>query len=189
MPTKSSPPGSGFSPPERSGEPPGQPDNAEEVTRRGCGRAVGRMTYRIVVGVDGSPHGEAALRWALAETETRNGELTAVYAWQIPFLSAPGVFDRDKLEEASKTYLIETVSKIAPTPAVPLLTLVAEGDPAESLIAASKDANLLVVGTRGRSPWTGLLLGSVSMRCAAGAVCPVVLVKVPGEQPATAITP
>ncbi len=141
------------------------------------------MTYRIVVGVDGSPHGEAALRWALAEAEARTGELTAVYAWQIPFLSAPGVFDRDQLEKAGKNYLIETVSKVAPSPAIPLITLVAEGDPAESLIAASRDASLLVVGTRGRSPWTGLLLGSVSMRCAAGAACPVVLVKVPGETP------
>jgi nucleotide-binding universal stress UspA family protein len=40
-----------------------------------------------------------------------------------------------------------------------------------------------------RSPWTGLLLGSVSMRCAAGAACPVVLVKVPGEMPVSPATP
>jgi nucleotide-binding universal stress UspA family protein len=54
---------------------------------------------------------------------------------------------------------------------------VAEGDPAEALITASKDADLLVLGTRGRSPLAGLLLGSVSQLCAAAASCPVVLIK------------
>ena len=140
------------------------------------------MTYRIVVGVDGSAHSEAALRWALAEAEARGGELTAIFAWQLPFLSFPGAFDREELEQAGKEFIIKTVSEVAPTPPVPLITLVAEGDPAESLIKASEHADLLVLGTRGRSPWAGLLLGSVSQRCAAGAACPVVLIKLPGER-------
>jgi nucleotide-binding universal stress UspA family protein len=143
---------------------------------------VNLMTYRIVVGVDGSAHSEAALRWALAEATARNGELTAVFAWEVPFLSFPGAFDRDELEQAGKEFIVDTVSKVVPTPPVPLTTLVAEGDPAASLIKASEDADLLVVGTRGRSPWAGLLLGSVSQRCAAGAACPVVLIKLPGER-------
>jgi nucleotide-binding universal stress UspA family protein len=142
------------------------------------------MTYRIVVGVDGSAHSEAALRWALSEATARNGELTAVFAWEMPFLSFPGAFDRDELEQAGKEFIVDTVSKVVPTPPVPLLTLVAEGDPAASLIKAAEDADLLVVGTRGRSPWAGLLLGSVSQRAAAGASCPVVLVKLPGERAA-----
>jgi nucleotide-binding universal stress UspA family protein len=140
------------------------------------------MTYRIVVGVDGSPHSDAALRWSIDEAEVRNGEVMAVFAWQVPFLSFPGAFDRDELEQASKEFIVDNVSRVVKTPPVPLLTLVAEGDPAASLIEASKEANLLVVGTRGRSPWSGLLLGSVSQRCAAGASCPVVLVKLQGEK-------
>jgi nucleotide-binding universal stress UspA family protein len=135
------------------------------------------MTYHIVVGVDGSAHSEAALRWALKEAESRGGELTAVFAWQVPFLSFPGAFDRDKLEQAGKEFIVDTVSRIVPAPSIPLRTLVAEGDPAASLIEASKGASLLVLGTRGRSPWAGLLLGSVSQLCAAAAACPVVLVK------------
>lgn len=136
------------------------------------------MTYRIVVGVDGSEHSNAALRWALAEAEVHSdGMVTAVLSWQVPFLSFPGAFDRDELENAYKNFLIETVSAIAPKPAVPLETLVAEGDPTESMIEASKDANLLVLGIRGRSPFAGLLLGSVSQGAAATAHCPVVLVK------------
>lgn len=135
------------------------------------------MRYRIVVGVDGSSHSRSALRWALADAAGHSGEVTAVYAWQMPFLSFPGAFDREELEKVSKNFLIDTVSAVAPSPAVPLRTLVAEGDPTEAMIAASKDADLLVLGIRGRSPFKGLLLGSVSQGCAAGAPCPVVLVK------------
>jgi len=139
------------------------------------------MTYRIVVGVDGSPHGDAAVRWAVEDAESRGGELTAVFAWQVPFVSFPGAFDRDELEKASKEFLVEAVSRLISSPRVPLRTLVAEGDPATVLIEAAKAADLLVLGIRGRSPWAGLLLGSVSQRCAAGAACPVVLIKLPGE--------
>jgi nucleotide-binding universal stress UspA family protein len=147
------------------------------------------MAYRIVVGVDGSAHSEAALRWALGEAESRGGELTAVFAWEVPFLSFPGAFDREELEKAGKEFIIEAVSKVVPSPPVPLRTLVAEGDPAASLIKAAEEADLLVVGSRGRSPWAGLLLGSVSQRCAAGAACPVVLIKLPGERAADTVPP
>jgi nucleotide-binding universal stress UspA family protein len=135
------------------------------------------VTYRIVVGVDGSEHSNAALRWALAEAQTHSGMVTAVLAWQMPFLSIPGGFDRDELDKAYKNFLNETVSAIAPKPAVPLETLIAEGDPTESIVEASKGANLLVLGIRGRSPFAALLLGSVSQAAAANAHCPVVLVK------------
>jgi len=135
------------------------------------------VTYRIVVGVDGSEHSNVALKWALAEARVHSGMVTAVLAWQMPFLSFPGGFDRDELDQAYKNFLNETVSAIAPAPAVPLETLIAEGDPTESLVEASKGANLLVMGTRGRSPFAGLLLGAVSQAVAASAHCPVVLIK------------
>jgi nucleotide-binding universal stress UspA family protein len=137
------------------------------------------MTYRVVVGVDGSPHSEAALRWALDLAEARQGEVAAVFSWQVPFVSIPVAFDREKLEQQYKDYLVEVVSSVVPTPRVPLHTLVAEGDPAESLLVAAQNAELLVLGTRGRSPFAGMVLGSVSQRCAAAATCPVVLVKAP----------
>jgi len=69
------------------------------------------------------------------------------------------------------------MSAIVLSPPVPLQTVVTEGDPTESLIAASQDADLLVLGSRGRSPFAGLPLGSVSQGCAAGSHCPAVLVK------------
>ncbi len=135
------------------------------------------MTYKVVVGVDGSPHSDAALRWALRDAEKHGGQVTAVFAWQVPFSSFPGLYDREALEKASKEFVIEKVSAVAPKPSVPLLPLVAEGEAAESLLAAAKDADILVLGTRGRSHLAGLLLGSVSQICAAAARCPVVLVK------------
>jgi len=141
------------------------------------------MTYRVVVGVDGSAHGDAALRWALAQAESRGGQVTAVFAWQQPFVSIPGAFDREELEQAAKDFLVEKVSAVAPSPKVPLLPLVAEGDPAEALVVAANGADLLVVGTRGRSPFMGGVLGAVSLRCAAGASCPVTLVKLAGDHP------
>jgi nucleotide-binding universal stress UspA family protein len=141
------------------------------------------MTYHVVVGVDGSAHGDQALRWALEQAESRGGQVTAVFAWQQPFVSIPGAFDREELEQAAKDFLVQTVSAIVPSPKVPLLPLVAEGDPAEALVVAAKDADLLVVGTRGRSPFMGSVLGAVSLRCAAGAHCPVALIKLAHEHP------
>jgi nucleotide-binding universal stress UspA family protein len=136
------------------------------------------MTYKIVVGADGSPHGNAALLWAVDHAVALDGAVTAVFAWQLPFLGMPGAFDRDELEKLAKDYLTETVSSMMPTPPVPLWTVVAEGDPTEALVMSSEDADLLVVGSRGRGPFTGLLLGSVSQGCAASAKCPVVIVKI-----------
>ena len=74
------------------------------------------MTYRIVVGIDGSPHSEAALRWSLDLAEARQGELTAVFSWQVPFMSVPMAFDRDQLEQEYKQYLVDVVSAVAPLP-------------------------------------------------------------------------
>ena len=142
------------------------------------------MTYTIVVGVDGSAYGDAALRWALAEAELHDdGRVTAVFSWQVPFVGFPGAFDRAELEQSAKDFLVERVSAVVPTPKVPLTPLVAQGDPAEALVTASKEGDHLVVGTRGRSPFMGAVLGSVSLRCAAAATCPVTLVKLPGEEP------
>ena len=51
------------------------------------------------------------------------------------------------------------------------------GHPAQVLIEASKEADLLVVGHRGHGAFTGMLVGSVSIHCVTGAFCPVVVVR------------
>ncbi|HVB43736.1 MAG TPA: universal stress protein [Streptosporangiaceae bacterium] len=135
------------------------------------------MTYRVVVGVDGSPHSAAALRWALEQAEVHRGEVMALFSWQMPLIAIPGGYSKEEVEQAAKAMLLASVAEVAPQPRVPLQAVVAESDPTEALIHASAQANLLVVGIRGRSPFAGLMLGSVSQACAAHAACPVVLVK------------
>lgn len=136
------------------------------------------MKYKVVVGIDGSDDSDAALRWALAEAGAHDGEVIAVFAWQMPFVSNPAAFDRAELEQDGKDFLVNRVSLVAPAPGVPLTSLVAEGDAAEALVMASRDADLLVIGARGRSTFLGVAVGGVSLRCAVAARCPVTLVKV-----------
>ncbi len=136
------------------------------------------MTYRLVVGIDGSPHSAAALRWAISDAvQHHDAAVTAVLAWQVPFVSIPGAFDRDELEQGYQALVVKTISETVPSPPVPLTSLVAEGDTIESLIEAAKGADLLVLGVKGRSTFRGLLLGSVAAACAASSPCPVVLVR------------
>jgi nucleotide-binding universal stress UspA family protein len=139
------------------------------------------MTYTIVVGVDGSPHSDEALRWSLGQAERQHGQVKAVFAWQMPFIGIPGAYDRGELEAIASQFLATRLNEVAPDPKVPLVALAAEGDPTEALVEAARDADLLVVGVRGRSPLTGLMMGAVSQRCAALTHCPVVLVKSPAK--------
>ena len=139
------------------------------------------MTYRIVVGVDGSEHGNAALRWALDEALAHEAEIVAVFAWQMPFIGIPGAFDREEMERMCKRFVEEAVASIVPEPRVPITRMVAEGDVSASLITAAKAADMLVLGSRGRGGFSGLKLGSVSQECAQHAACPVVIIKQLGD--------
>lgn len=137
-------------------------------------------TSTIVVGVDGSAHSKVALRWALSHAERLgDSRVIAVFAWELPLIGVPGAFDLDAMESGAKSFLGNVIREVAPDPPVALEAFVARGEPTESLVEASQSADLLVVGTRGRNPFRGLLLGSVSQGCAAAADCPVVIVKLP----------
>ncbi len=137
------------------------------------------MTYHIVIGVDGSENCNTALLWAVDEALVHNGEITAVFAWQMPFIGIPGAFDRDEMEDLSKKFLEETIALVVPEAPVPITKLVAQGDVSASLIEAAKGADLLVLGSRGHGGFAGLKLGSVSHECVEHATCPVVIIKQP----------
>jgi nucleotide-binding universal stress UspA family protein len=139
------------------------------------------MTKRIVVGVDGSDHGNAALRWAVDEAKAHAAEIVAVFAWQLPLIGIPGAFDREELEKLCMNFLEETVAAVIPAPQVPITKLVAHGDVSASLIEAAKNADMLVLGSRGRGGFAGLKLGSVSSECVQHAACPVAIIKQPGD--------
>lgn len=135
---------------------------------------------RIVVGVDGSEGSRRALAWAIGEAVARRARLEAVMVWSYPYGSAmalSSVIDGDKLAEGTRHSLAKTVAEVAgPSPAVRIEPVVAEGDPAQVLCRLSGEADLLVLGSRGRGGFAGLLMGSVSTKCAHHGRCPVVIV-------------
>ena len=164
------------------GPEPGEPRDAGGGAARAAsvaGRSL--MGARIVVGIDGSEHGTAAFRWALDEARLREGEIIAIFAWQMPMIAVPGAFDRDEIERLSTAFLDDSIDAVADHTSVPIKRLVAQGDVSVSLIEASRDADMLVLGSRGRGGFAGLKLGSVSQACVQWAQCPVVIVKRPGD--------
>lgn len=134
---------------------------------------------RIVVGIDGSESSKAALRWAIQQAELTNATVRALSVWDaytgyghVPFV------DPDDLEKAVQTALSETVEDVVgPQSRVPVDAQAMRGDAAEVLVAESRQADLLVVGSRGHGRFASALLGSVSDRCAHHARCPVVIVR------------
>lgn len=143
-----------------------------------------------MVGIDGSEEAEDALRWAFDEAGMRQASLEVVHAWSFPAVAIthyggaalPVIAPEDVGRAAAETAQ-ETVAKvIGNAPAVPVTTTVERGHPAEVLVAAAKGADLLVVGSRGRGGFAGMLLGSVSTHVLHHAPCPVVLVRPPVDR-------
>lgn len=134
---------------------------------------------RIVVGVDGSPGAYAALEWAVHEARLRNATLEVVLVWQyppFPDIWGPPPPPRHELESAAQATLDSIVGAIEGADGVKVVASLVEGPPAEALVTAGIDADMIVVGSRGHGGFTGLLLGSVSQHCVTHARCPVVVV-------------
>ena len=137
----------------------------------------------IFVGVDGSHHSGTALDWALREAGIRHEPLTVITVQVVPTSGWGGSvqYPEDQASRADAQKAVqETVDKAAaqlgdaaPSSITVQATL---GQPAEQLIEATKDADLLVVGSRGTGGFTRLLLGSVSTQVSEHAHCPVVIV-------------
>ena len=137
----------------------------------------------IVVGVDGSPPSRTALTWAAAEAADHGADLVVLTVWEhtlLPPMGSGGVPLSpvpDPSQRATEDLLTVIKAELGEDPPVLVQPLVKEGNPAEVLIKQSADADLLVVGTRGRGGFRGLVLGSVSQHVAAYAKCPVTVVR------------
>jgi nucleotide-binding universal stress UspA family protein len=129
----------------------------------------------IVVGVDGSPESKGALRWAAREAEAAGRPLHAVLVGELSL--AYGLVDRAEPDWAAHAEhtLSAAVDDALGAEAATVHREVLEGPPSEMLLRRATDADLLVLGSRGRGGFTGLLLGSVSQHAAAHAPCPVVV--------------
>src|SRR5215212_2844442 len=147
------------------------------------------MGGKIVVGVDGSPGGVAALHWAIEEAKLRGAALHVVHAYETPFYlvglaePAPVAVDPGAVHDAALAVINEVVDPIigAGIEGVEVHKAIAEGPAATVLREVAGDADLLVVGTRGRGGFTELLLGSVSSQVTHHAPCPVTVVPPPAE--------
>ncbi len=144
------------------------------------------MTARIVVGVDGSDQSRLALARAVEEARLRDGVVEAVYAWSPPIYwggleyGVSQLPTRTEVEDAARYRLDEVLASLPPD--VPVEALVVEGPAARVLVDISRGAELLVVGSRGRGGFAGLVLGSTSHGVVGHAHCPVLVVTAEDEQ-------
>ena len=139
----------------------------------------------IVVGVDGSDSSRAALVWAYDEAAHHDASITVVSTWHPPAMpmtppygSVPPEGYVSQPQRDALDLLERFVADLdARTPPVDVRTQVEQGNPAKVLIERSKEADLMVVGSRGHGGFRGMLLGSVSQHLVAHADCPVVVVR------------
>jgi nucleotide-binding universal stress UspA family protein len=134
---------------------------------------------RIVVGVDGSAEARRALAWAGHQAEITGASLEVVMAWEMPaMLFGPVIWPEgfDPRADAGRLLDEEIAAALGTAPTIALSAVVEEGQAAAVLLHAAEGADLLVVGSRGRGGFAGLVMGSVSEHLAAHAPCPVVII-------------
>ena len=150
-----------------------------------------------IVGVDGSEGSRTALAWAAAQAGGRGVEIVALCTWRAPILPSDAIgqpallmdwggFEKElerRIDEIVESVRAGDGSIVAGT-TPDIVVRIVQGRPAHTLIEASREAELLVVGSQGRGGLSGVVLGSVSRQCAMHAVVPVAVVP-----PATASAP
>ncbi|MGH9047533.1 MAG: universal stress protein [Acidimicrobiales bacterium] len=163
-----------------------------DVTKRMApARAESDSTERVVVvGVDGSKASSEALVWAAEEARLRGATLRVVHAWSLPMLNSAEYVPAEVIEEApaaaEESLAAQVTDVLGSSPEIGMEHEVRQGPPARVILEAARDAELVVVGSRGRGGFSGLLLGSVSAQVAHHAACPVTIVRqarqVPGRE-------
>lgn len=143
----------------------------------------------IVVGVDGSEGGAAALAFAASEAALRSARLRVVSAWEVPApVAVYGVEFPPPLDPATHEAFRVRAERAADDasaaakelhPSLEVEALAVLGQPADVLLEQGADCELIVVGRRGLGGFKSLLLGSVSQQVVQHATCPVVVVNQP----------
>jgi len=146
----------------------------------------------VVVGVDGSEASQPALAYAFAYAASTGSSLTAVHTWwweplEGVSLGEPWIGDWTEIANQEASLISELLAGyLDKYPDVPVRSHVVRGDPVVELLEQSRGASLMVVGSRGRGGFIGLLLGSVSRRILKRAAGPVAVVRsAGGDQRAT----
>ena len=135
----------------------------------------------FVVGLDGSEESELALRWTVAVASLADVPVRAVEAWAYPKLSVvPGtapLVSPAEMDERTATDVRDLVTKVLGVVPRSLSIEALRGPAAAAILQTLTTDSVLVLGSRGRGGFTGLLLGSVSRECIEYAPCPVVIVR------------
>lgn len=132
----------------------------------------------VVVGIDGSPVSEAATQLAFDEAARRGAQLVAVHAWSdVGVIPVLGMDWRDYERHGHEILAERLASWQEHYPDVAVQRRVVCDQPARWLLQAAEQAQLVVVGSRGRGGFTGLLLGSVSAAVAQSTGIPVIVVR------------
>ncbi|MDN6124417.1 MAG: universal stress protein [Brevibacterium sp.] len=138
------------------------------------------MSHTIIVGVDGSANSQCALQWAIRHAQLTASEIRLVAAYTVPGVNmsqADIVYpaDYDTVIKRSVQQLVDDSAKTVTDASVPVSTVVFPGDASGVLVDNSKNADLAVIGARGRGGFTGRLLGSVALAKPAHAHSPPVV--------------
>ena len=139
----------------------------------------------VVVGVDGSDASMDALRFAANEARQRAVPLRVVCGWNPPVTGkwpAGIMVDPEPFERAAHHAIDAMITAVeSELEGIKVEPIVAAGGGATALLEHCTDATILVVGSRGRGGFKGLLLGSVSQQVVLHAPCPVIVVRHPPE--------
>ncbi|WP_406154879.1 universal stress protein [Streptomyces sp. NBC_00882] len=135
------------------------------------------MSRPVLAGIDGSAHSSVAADWAAREAALRGVQLRLIHASPpLPGAAVP-LPALDRLRRMGEQMLRRTVADLSDRyPDLAVRSEQADDAPASALLAAARTAGVLVVGTRGAGGFDGLVVGSVALRMAMAAPCPIVLV-------------
>jgi nucleotide-binding universal stress UspA family protein len=138
----------------------------------------------IVVGVDGSPNSERALNWAMKLAAALHAPLTVVAVHEVAKsywggIPVTGPADRpllEKLQQAAEEMTQKAAKQLGDAGPPSVKVHAVNGFVVKELVDASQDADMVVVGARGGSGFSRLLMGSVSSEVVQHSACPVVIV-------------
>ena len=150
-----------------------QPGDRDERTHR----MTSPTPHTWLVGHDGSDGAAHAVDWALAQAAGRDVELAILRTWQLQALEFP--IPDVSIDAFAPTRACENIDEIVETGRandIVVTSNVVRGPASQTLLDASEDASMLVVGSRGLGGFKRLLLGSVSSQCATHARVPTVVV-------------
>ena len=139
----------------------------------------------IIVGIDGSAHSARALEWAIKEGALQHAPVTVITVNSVPaspWTGNPTVLAQDpealaRMRQAAEDMTVKVTGQLNGERPASVTVRAINGFPAQELINASRDADLVVVGSRGAGGFARLMVGSVSDQVVHHAHCPVMVVR------------